>query len=63
MATKRKPKPEFAYLPTATKSAVKLGMVIVHDITGQQQTLNEFGLNFWKNCHPIERKGWHILKP
>jgi hypothetical protein len=42
---------------------VKLGMVIVHDITGQQQTLNEFGLNFWKNCHPIERKGWHILKP
>lgn len=55
-----KAKSELLKLPKATKHAVKLGSVIVHEVTGHKQTLNEFGLRFWKNCHPIERKQWRI---
>ena len=60
MVKKLKPNPELVKLPIASKSAVKLGMVIIHEISGHEQTLTEFGLHFWKNCHPIERKGWRI---
>lgn len=47
-------------LPTATKHRVKLGMCIIHEKTGQEQIITEFGLRFWKTCHPIERNGWRI---
>lgn len=57
---KRKPNPKLVKLALASKNAVKLGMTIVHEVSGHEQTLTEFGLHFWKTCHPIERKGWRI---